>query len=250
MKKIIPVIIFGILASPVQAVDVVGQSYIEKLSLGGVVSIKRAARAIYDTGERDTDVLDVAAEVLLNRYAGAGPSDVDTLAWLCRAIGSSGNDRYHNALKEIVNSGTHRKLRKYAKKALKQVGKAKSAQYVKGTVDLVALRNSAQKKSAGQEAESSVSQRSTTSTSGKESINVIRIGMVLEEVYALIGPPTATYNHATGKAYNPFNFGQKDVSREILLYKGQGRVVCTRSGYSSVIRVLEVIIDPQETGWP
>ena len=85
---------------------------------------------------------------------------------------------------------------------------------------------------------------------GNENLDIIREGMSMEEVYALIGQPTATTTYQTGKAWIPFNFGAKDLARTVLLYKGQGRVVCSHDGYSSTSRVLEVIIDPQESGYP
>ena len=245
MKRIILAVILGLCFSAAQATDVVGQRYIDKLTRGGMVSIKQAAQSIYNTAERDTEVLDVAAEVLLHRYSNAGNGDIDSLAWLCRAIGSSRNGRYHNVLQEVVDSDAHSKLRKYAKKALKEVGKAEGAQYVKGTVDLAALRNSEKNPSAKKKKAAPKS-----SPTGEESIDVVREGMSVEEVFELIGQPTATTTHQTGKAWIPFNFGAKDLARTILLYKGQGRIICSHDGYSSTSRVIEVIVDSEETGYP
>lgn len=241
MNKIILAVVLGLFVSVVQAVDVVGQNYIDGLARSGLVGIKQVAKNIYTTNEQDVDVLDVVAEVLLSRYSNVRNQDIDTLAWLCNAIGNSGNDRYHKTLKEVVDSKAHKKLRKYAKKALKQVGKPKGAQYVKGTVDLVALRKDALKK---------INQGNVgNSTPGKQKINVIREGMSMGQVHDLLGEPTDTFSHITGNAFKPFNFGQKDVSRTVFLYRGQGRVVFSNSGYNNA-RVLEVIIDPTETGYP
>jgi hypothetical protein len=72
----------------------------------------------------------------------------------------------------------------------------------------------------------------------------------MQEVYDLIGHPTATTTHQTGKAWNPFNYGAKDLARTVLLYKGQGRIECSHDGYSSASRVVEIIINPDETGYP
>ncbi|HEB28990.1 MAG TPA: hypothetical protein ENI05_14760 [Porticoccus sp.] len=246
MKRIVLVIMLGLFVNFAHAVDAVGQRYIDKLTRGGLVSIKQAAQGIYNTGEKDTEVVDVATEVLLQRYPTAGNSDIDTLAWLARAIGNTRNGRYHSALQEVVDSADHRKLRKYAKKALKEVGSAEGAQYKKGSVDLAALRSGTKKASSTKKSTASAAPK----PSGKESIDIVREGMSMEEVIDLMGQPTATSTHQTGKAWIPFNYGAKDLARTILIYKGQGRVVCSHDGYSSVSRVLEVIIDPEETGYP
>lgn len=222
------------------SIDVVDQRYIDQLTKGGNVSIKQAAQSIYNTGEKDTEVLDVAAEVLLQRYATAAKADVDSLAWLCRAIGNSGNGRYHSALKVVAESDAPRKLKKFAKKAAKAVGED-GAQYKKGSVNIAALRKTGAK---------TTKSKAVSKSTGKAGLDVIVEGMSLQEVYDLVGQPTATTTHQTGKAFIPFNFGAKDLARTYLLYKGKGRVITSHDGYSSTSRVLEVLIDPNETGYP
>ncbi|MFT4518241.1 MAG: hypothetical protein ACI9JM_000622 [Halioglobus sp.] len=93
-------------------------------------------------------------------------------------------------------------------------------------------------------------QKAAPKPSGTAGLDVIVVGMSMQEVYALVGQPTATTTHQTGKAWIPFNYGAKDLARTILLYKGQGRVICSHDGYSSTTKVLEVIVDPGETGYP
>ncbi|MCP5007883.1 MAG: hypothetical protein GY941_28695 [Planctomycetes bacterium] len=246
MKRFILMIVMGLFfTTAAQAADVVGQRYIDQLTRGGAISIKRAAQSIYNTGEKDTEVLDVASEILLQRYPTAGIRDIDALAWVCRGLGNSRNGRYHSTLKEVVDSNSHEKLRKYAKIALKQVGKADGKQYVKGSVNIAALRKTGQKAKPKK-----IKKAKKENSSGKQSLDIIREGMSMEEVYDLVGQPTATTIHQTGKAWIPFNYGAKDLARTILLYEGQGRVVCSHDGYSSTSRVMEVIIDPDETGYP
>lgn len=246
MKRYFIGLLMALFVTTVQAgdIDVVDQRYIDQLTRGGNVSIKQAAQSIYNTGEKDTEVLDVAAEILLQRYATAGKSNIDTLAWVCRALGNSGNSRYHSALQEVADSDAPRKLRKYAKKALKEVGDAGPDQYVKGTANTSPGGGSA-KKSAPAKAKPVAAKKS-----GTAGLDIIVEGMTMQEVYDLVGQPTATSTYQTGKAWIPFNFGAKDLARTLLLYKGQGRVICSHDGYSSTSRVLEVIIDPNETGYP
>ncbi len=246
MRHIIIVILAGLLFNTAQAADVVGQRYINQLTRGGNISIKQAAQSIYNTGQKSTEVLDVAAEVLLQRYPSASNSDIDTLSWVAKALGNSRNGRYHSVLAEVVSSNAHRKLRKYAKKALSTIGQAEGKQYKKGSVNLQALHNAGNK---AKPSKKSIAKK-TRGGSAKQSLDIISVGMSMEEVYALVGQPTATSTYQTGKAWIPFNYGAKDLARTILLYKGQGRVVCSHDGYSTTSRVQEVIIDPGETGYP
>ena len=72
------------------------------------------AESIYNTGNTNTEVLDVAAEVLLEKYPRAGEDGgaVDAVAWLCRGLGSSGNSRYRPVLEKVENDkSVHRKAR-------------------------------------------------------------------------------------------------------------------------------------------
>ena len=80
MKPLWIFLLLGLLISPANASDVVNQRYIDQLTKGGMVSIKQAAQSIYKTSLRDTEVLDVAAEVLLQRYPTASHRDIDALA--------------------------------------------------------------------------------------------------------------------------------------------------------------------------
>lgn len=239
MKRIIFLFIVAVFAATAQAVDVVGQRYIDQMIHGGNTSIKQAAKSMYNGSEKDTEVLDVAAEVLLQQYPTAGNQDIDTLAWLAKALGRSQNNRYHNTLKEVADSNANSKLRKYAQQALDQVAGNRVAQYTKGKVNLDALRKG-----------NKTITTKANSTMSKANISVIRVGMSMPEVYDLIGQPTGTSSHQTGKAWIPFNVTAKDVARTIAAYKSQGRVIFSHSGHMSNSRVLEVIIDPKESGYP
>jgi hypothetical protein len=65
------------------------------------------------------------------------------------------------------------------------------------------------------------------------------------EVDSLIGQPTAQTQHMTGKQWQPFNFGAKDLQRLYYLYKGVGRIEFSmKSGYEGVFRVIKVTPDP------
>ena len=174
---------------------------------------------------------------------------MDALSWACKAIGRSGDSRYRNVLKTVSSNAEHAKVRKYAKQSLNKMPKGKVKKpYKEGSVDLAKMRK---KLESGQSAVSGT-QKSKAKKSGKKkySLSAIRKGMSLQEVTSLVGEPTSTTSHITGKTFNPFYYGG-DHARLIHLYKGQGRVLYSQSStYSKTWRVMEVQINPSETGYP
>lgn len=239
-----------LLSGTVLAIDVAGQRYIDQMTQGGMASVKQAAQSMYNTGETNTQVLDVAAEVLLQNYSSA--SDPDALAWVAKALGKSHNGRYYSVLKEVADSRADKKLRKHTAAALKDVGRASGDQYVKGGVNLHASSNTnapAQTAPAkNKTANNTAAAPAKASTNG---LDVIRNGMSMQEAFDLVGAPTSTSARATGKAWIPFNYKGSDLVRSYALYKGKGRIVfSSASRYDSTMRVIEVQADPEERGYP
>ena len=75
--------------------------------------------------------------------------------------------------------------------------------------------------------------------------------MSAQELTGVLGEPTATTTHMTGKAFIPFNFGARDVQRMLYLYKGVGRIeLSLKSAYEGVFRVVTITPNPDETGYP
>ncbi|KRW61664.1 hypothetical protein [Pseudomonas sp. TTU2014-080ASC] len=231
------------------ALDPSGQRYVEQLVQGGAVSIRDAAQSIYHSGYRDVETLDVAAEVLLQRYRNASDNTTsDALAWVCKALASSGNGRYKAVLDEVVANSNNRKMNRHCQKAAGSLS-AGASTYVKGSVNLNAYRNGQGKPAANTTAAAAPAR--TVSVSGTGAFANVRQGMSMDEVNALLGAPTGTYSHQTGKAWNPFNFKGKDVARIVHLYKGKGRIVFSQeSVYANVWRVMEITSNPNETGYP
>ncbi len=120
------------------------KGYVNQLATGGPLTIRSVAQNIYNTGNRNTEVLDVAAEVLLEKYPSAGEIHdvVESLSWVCRALGSSGNSRYKPVLEKVENDkAVHRKLRGHCEKGAKALPDQVSNPYSAGTVNLASLRN-------------------------------------------------------------------------------------------------------------
>lgn len=98
------------------------QNYINQLESGSLSSKRDAAKRIARARLTDTVVLDVVEKELLNNYhKGTGRAQIDTMAWLCKALGASGNGKYRAALRTVAQNGPHRKLRGYAEKSLSQL---------------------------------------------------------------------------------------------------------------------------------
>lgn len=220
------------------------ERYIEMLSNGGPSTIRSTARSMHRSGESDPRVLDVAAEVLLRDYQTANSgTEVDALAWVTNALSNAKTDRYQGVLQAVKEGAGHRKLANYANRNLSKK-LPKGEPYQSGSISLAKVAES-------------TAQRTESATPAPRNdgqyhpISVVRPGMSRSEAVALAGPPTASHQHQTGKAWRPFNFRGQDVMREQALYRGQGRIVFSNtSHYSGEWEVLEVILDENENGYP
>jgi hypothetical protein len=137
---------FGVLASAPSFAEMneVDKQYVEQLIKGAPGTQRRTAENMMHTGYRNTEVLDVMAEVIVEKYPLAGNQFtlVDSVAWMCRALGNSGNSRYRPVLEKVADDkAAHRKLRGHCEKAAKQLPKKVENAYVVGSVNLELLRN-------------------------------------------------------------------------------------------------------------
>lgn len=117
-------------------VDDQHQRLADMILSGDMKQLKVASKTIYESKISDPALLDIAAEVLLKKYPDVYASDVDTLAWLSRAIGASENGRYYSALSEVVNKTEFDKLERHADKALDMLPGEEGEQYVAGMYQL------------------------------------------------------------------------------------------------------------------
>jgi hypothetical protein len=256
------------------------KQYVEQIIKGGPGTIRQTAENMVNTGYRNTEVLDVLAEVLIEKYplSGADFSSVDSVAWMCRALGASGNNRYRPLLEHVSDDKSiHRKLRGHCEKASKQLPKGSENSYVAGTVNLALLRNppppppppaaapAGKGKKNAKNAKPAAAEPAAAAAApvaapaaaaapvagGKVDLSKITVGMSQQQVNDLLGPPTAQTQRMTGKQWQPFNFGARDLQRMMYLYKGVGRVEFSlKSAYEGVFRVVAVTPDPNESGYP
>lgn len=93
-------------------------TYMKMLDVDDVFVQRLAARAMFHEQLRDPDLLALAANKLESMYlqSGLDGESQDTAAWLCKAIGQSGQSKYINLLAEVTSKTPYNKIRKYARK--------------------------------------------------------------------------------------------------------------------------------------
>jgi hypothetical protein len=240
------------------ALDASGQRYTKMLASGGPGTISSAAQDIYNTGVTDQEVLDVAAQVLSEFYL-KNPDTrdyADATSWLCKALGNSSNGRYRALLQQVSDAKIHRKTRKYCDKAMDGLPKDATPPFPVGSVDVAAYREGGAKQVAGKPGAAAAAAKPAAAKPAAASNRVVDIsqvkeGMSMQEVDEILGPPTNQTTYMTGKQFQPFNFGARDVQRTKYLYKGVGHIVFSlKSAYNGVYRVIEIVPDPAESGYP
>jgi hypothetical protein len=84
---------------------------------------KDAAKTIVRSIKVHDKVYEVVAAELLDMMAAGnlGTKDIDTMAWLCKALAASGNSKYGETLKQVKVETESPKLQTYASRALKQI---------------------------------------------------------------------------------------------------------------------------------
>ncbi|MBU2886025.1 hypothetical protein KO507_09655 [Gilvimarinus agarilyticus] len=226
---------------PLSPID---QRYVERLSIGGPTTIRDVAKSIYRSEQANTQVLDVAAEVLMRDYQVAiDNTQIDALAWVIKALALADTNRYQVILAEVAENASHRKIAKYARK-MQDDDLPEGPAYEPGSVVLADYEPDQASPVAGASA-------ATESNREVHPITIVREGMSIQEAYDLVGYPTSEHTYQTGKQWIPFNYKGGDIRRQAALYKGQGRIVFSNtSRYSNSWRVLEVLVDEAETGYP
>lgn len=229
---------------------------LNQITQGGPVSLRNAAKTIRRNGTASPTVLDTLAEAIYQNAADGNRHMIDAVAWSCKAFATIGNPRYSQTLHDAANNNAaHRKLRKHCKVAYNQLGAPSGPQYQPGMASMTPPpppQQQYQQQQQGQAAAPPPRQQQAPTAAGQYApITEVAVGMSMQEAMAIAGPPTSTTSHITGKAFIPFNFSGNDTARTIGLYKGQGRLVFSKaSSYSSTMNVIEVQVDPNESGYP
>jgi hypothetical protein len=238
------------------AMDQSGERYSKMLASGGPGTIARAGEDIFSTAYSDQEVLDLAAQVLSEFYL-KNPDTreyADATSWLCKALGNSGNARYRPLLEQVSKANVHKRTRKYCEKAMDNLPKTVSDPFQPGSVDVSRYKEGGPAYQAGGSAKPAAAKAAPAASNAapkKVDFGLVKEGMSMQEVDDILGSPTNQTTYMTGKQFQPFNFGAKDVQRTKYLYKGVGHIVFSlKSAYNGVYRVIEVVPDPSESGYP
>jgi len=92
--------------------------YINMLKSDSITLQRDAAKSIYRGKFSEKPLFDVLSDELLKGYKTGTLSDrnqLDTLAWMCKALGASGMVEYKQTLNQIIETSSNPKLIKYAK---------------------------------------------------------------------------------------------------------------------------------------
>ncbi len=75
-------------------------------------------KLITRSGLSDTQLFDLIQEKLLDGYSiDKGSLHLDEMAWYCKALASSGLEKYRSTLVKVANEASSSKVRKYAKQS-------------------------------------------------------------------------------------------------------------------------------------
>jgi hypothetical protein len=250
MKKNLPLLV-SVLFALVQSASAgtVNDRYIDQLVNGDLETKKVAAESMYRIKEKDREVLDVAAEVLLQNYneESGSKTAIDTYAWVCKALGVSGDGKYRGVLTEVSVDAENKKLRKYCKKAMKGLPEGSSETYKSGEQSLAKYIKEPVPLEPQMDFLSETGKE--TLASGKHPFSEVEEGMSMQEVQVVVGYPTNTTSKMTGKAFIPFYQGG-DSGRMYSLYQGLGRIEYSRTNaYSSTWLVLSIRENTAEPGY-
>jgi hypothetical protein len=97
-------------------------TYMKMLNEDDVLVQRLAARAMFHEKQRDQDLLDLAADklTLLYKKPGLSSDAQDTAAWLCKAIGQSGEPVYIDLLRQVIADTSYGKIKRHASKFTSQ----------------------------------------------------------------------------------------------------------------------------------
>lgn len=94
--------------------------YLNMLSSDSSKTRIDASKYISRSGLTDPKLFNFVEKKLLEEYQSnvTDPKHIDEMAWLCKALASSGNEEYRSTLQEVIDKTSSAKLKKYAKQSI------------------------------------------------------------------------------------------------------------------------------------
>lgn len=101
---------------PVEGKSAEVSTYMKMLNTDNVFVQRLAARVMFHEQLRDKDLLALAASKLnaVYKLKNLNNEEQDTAAWLCKAVGQSGNSEYLTLLAKVTDETPYPKIKKYS----------------------------------------------------------------------------------------------------------------------------------------
>ncbi|WP_157582262.1 hypothetical protein [Shewanella woodyi] len=151
---------------------------------------KLAAKDLYHLPPESPELLDLAAWVLINSELENNGEQEDTLAWLAKALGASKQVRYRELLLELQSKTSSKKLRRYIKDALKEIGDGQGE-----AVDLTDFDADQVKKE--------LTELAANAQVSKKEFLQLSVGASLEDVLKELGQPNSVGQYVR-TSFRPF----------------------------------------------
>lgn len=104
------------------------------------LSVKTVAVDLFKNGGASIEVLDAAAEMLLNRFNDSNDrSMIDAYSWVCKLLVKQGGRRYKEALRFIAKNSRNKKLAGSARFVMRSANDISLESYSKGAVSIEEL---------------------------------------------------------------------------------------------------------------
>lgn len=93
------------------------------LNSHSITKITNSAKIITRSGRMDEEIYVKAAQLLKSGYmrAGTNKEKIDELAWLCKVLASSGDQKYAELLTEVATQSNNNKLEFYANQSIELI---------------------------------------------------------------------------------------------------------------------------------
>ncbi|WP_444887679.1 hypothetical protein [Microbulbifer sp. JMSA008] len=92
-----------------------------KLNSNDPIFLRELGISYYQTDNLSVSELDLFAKKIMKLKYSKDPYMVDALAWFCKILGASKNEKYVKFLQDLSQDDVHRKLRRYARSSFKEV---------------------------------------------------------------------------------------------------------------------------------
>jgi len=214
------IVIAGIYWAPsASASEFVGEDHLvaNLLVSSSYTHRKVGAKVLYTSDSPNVELLDLAAYQLATRHQSLHPEEIDSNAWILKALSNSKSNRYDALVSEIyADSGQNKKLKRYIRKYLKTTKRASLAESYEVSKDAFdTLRTEIESSNAVTSFELS-------------HINAVHIGDSIEVIYSKLGKPTS-FTDATS-TISVYGAGRINLQLIKVDYEGSGSIVLNSVG--------------------